>query len=290
MTTNKWLYPPVTLLNPTSTFTQVLASRQMQSKKSKLAVTLGISGQSHPEIVNLHDLSHVLIGGTTGSGKSMLLHTWICSLLMRTTPQEVRLILVDPKRVELLGYDGMPHLLTPVLLEMDKCISALMWMKKEMENRYKQLNEVGVKNIDEYNKLSGFQALPYIVVIIDEFSDLMAYDGKKVDTIMRLLAMMSRATGIHTVISTSRVGKDVYPGEMKAFFPTHIAFNTADKKASNLILDMEGAELLLGSGDMFIQLPGKVKVKRVQGAYISEKEVDKIVTFSKLPRAYAAWL
>lgn len=278
MDTNVWNYPPLTLANPSSTFTRVLTSDDMRREKSKLAVTLGISGQNHPEIVNLNDLRHVLIGGTTGSGKSTLLNTWICSLLMRTTPQEVRLILMDPKRVELPEYNGIPQLLTPVIQESDKGVSALRWAIKETDNRYKLFSEIGVRNIDAHNQLSGFQTIPYIVIFIDEFSDLICCEPKT-EKLVCDLVQMGAVAGIHMVLLTSSPREEVYPKALMASFPTRIAFNVSRIEDSIKVLKIAGAEKLLGKGDMLIRLPNKTGVKRVQGAFISEGEINNIVNF-----------
>ena len=269
-------------------FRQIFTSKEMKKNPSKLAVTLGMSGQNTIEVVDLRTLIHVLIGGTTGSGKSMLLHTWICSLLMRATSNEVRMILIDPKRVELSVYNGIPHLLTPVIEDPDKGVSALLWVTNEMERRFNILAETGVRNIEGYNEISGFQAMPYIVVVIDEFSDLMAYNSKKTDEMIRNLAMMARAVGIHLVISTSRVGAEVYPDVMSVLMPTHIAFNTASSKSSKILVgryirsEWADATVLLGSGDMYFEgFDTDVTLKRVQGAFISEGEVKNIVSYIK---------
>ncbi|MEK7073997.1 MAG: FtsK/SpoIIIE domain-containing protein, partial [Patescibacteria group bacterium] len=194
-------------------------------------------------------MPHVLVAGTTGSGKSVLLNSWICSLLYRTTPAEVRLILVDPKRVELVGYNGVPHLLTPVIVETDKILSALRWATQEMERRYKQFAEVGVRNIDGFNELSGFQALPFIIIIIDELADLMAYAPVEVEDTICRIAQMARATGIHLVVATQRPSVDVITGLIKANIPARIAFNVSSMVDSRVIIDMPGAEKLLGRGD-----------------------------------------
>jgi len=299
----KWKYPPISLLDssipdyngeipvkyPTNIpFKQIFTSPEMKNNPCKLAMTLGMSEQNQIEVVDLREMVHVLIGGTTGSGKSMLLNTWICSLLMRTTPNEVRIILIDPIRVELSRYNGIPHLLTPVIQEPDKCISALLWAMKEMDRRYDVFTEIGVRNIDAYNELSGFEAMPFIVIIVDEFSDLMAYNSKETDDMVSKLAMMSRVVGIHLIISTSRVGKDVYPDVMSAQVQTHIAFNTFDSEASKRLVgryiksEWADATVLLGSGDMFFEGFDKdVIIKRVQGAFISEGEIQNIVSYLK---------
>jgi len=222
-----------------------------------------------------------LVAGTTGSGKSVLLNSWICSLLFRSTPQEVRLILVDPKRVELVGYNGIPHLLTPVITEKDKILSALRWATQEMEKRYKQFAEVGVKNIDGFNEMSGFHALPNIVILIDELAEVMSYSPVEVEDTICRLAQMARATGIHLVLATQRPSVDVITGLIKANVPTRLAFNVSSMTDSRVVLDTPGAERLLGRGDMLYVPPEQSKPMRIQGAFVSEKEVSKIVQFFK---------
>ena len=212
-------------------------------------------------------------------GKSVLINAWICSLLFRTTPSEVRLIMVDPKRVELTGYNGIPHLLTPVIVEPDKILSALRWAMNEMENRYKQFAEVGVRNIDGFNELSGFQAMPYIVILIDELADLMAYAPVEVEDTICRLAQMARATGIHLVLATQRPSVDVITGLIKANVPARIAFNVSSMIDSRVVLDMPGAEKLLGRGDMLYIPPDQAKPTRIQGTFVSEQEVTKVVEF-----------
>jgi S-DNA-T family DNA segregation ATPase FtsK/SpoIIIE len=226
-------------------------------------------------------MPHVLVAGTTGSGKSVLINAWITSLLFRTTPQEVRLIMVDPKRVELIGYNGIPHLLTPVIVEPDKILSALRWATAEMDQRYKKFAEVGVRNIDSFNELSGFQALPYIIIFIDELADLMAYAPVEVEDTICRLAQMARATGIHLVLATQRPSVDVITGLIKANVPSRIAFNVSSMIDSRVVLDMPGAEKLLGRGDMLYIPPDQSKPSRIQGTFVSEQEVNKVVEFLK---------
>jgi len=261
------------------TLKRMLLSEQMQKAKSKLAVALGLDVSGSAVISDIGKMPHVLVAGTTGSGKSVLINSWICSLLFRTTPAEVRLILVDPKRVELIGYNGIPHLLTPVIVEPDRILSALRWSMAEMENRYKQFAQVGVRNIDGFNELSGFQALPYIVIFIDELADLMAYAPAEVEDSICRLAQMARATGIHLVVSTQRPSVDVITGLIKANIPCRIAFNVSSMIDSRVIIDMPGAEKLLGRGDMLYVPPDQSKPSRIQGTFVSEQEVTKVVDF-----------
>lgn len=261
------------------TLKKMLTSDTMRKAKSKLAVALGLDVSGAPLVTDIGKMPHVLVAGTTGSGKSVLLNSWICSLLYRTTPAEVKLILVDPKRVELVGYNGIPHLMVPVIVEADKILSALRWATKEMEHRYKQFAEVGVRNIDGFNELSGFQALPYIVIFIDELADLMGYAPVEVEDTICRIAQMARATGIHLVVATQRPSVDVITGLIKANIPARIAFNVSSMVDSRVIIDLPGAEKLLGRGDMLYVPPDQAKPVRIQGTFVSEKEVNKVVEF-----------
>ncbi len=263
------------------TLKRMLHSEAMRKAKSKLAVALGLDVSGNAVITDIGGMPHVLVAGTTGSGKSVLINSWICSLLFRTTPQEVRIIMVDPKRVELTGYNGIPHLLTPVIVEPDKILSALRWAMNEMETRYKQFAEVGVRNIDAFNELSGFQSMSFIVIFIDELADLMAYAPVEVEDAICRLAQMARATGIHLVVSTQRPSVDVITGLIKANIPSRIAFNVSSMVDSRVIIDMPGAEKLLGRGDMLYVPPDQSKPSRIQGTFVSDAEVNKVVDFLK---------
>ncbi len=263
------------------TLKQMISSDALKREKHKLLVALGLDVSGTPVTANIAKMPHVLIAGTTGSGKSVLINTWISSLLFRTTPAEVRLILVDPKRVELTGYNGIPHLLTPVIVETDKILSALKWALTEMDKRYKLFAEVGVRNIDGYNEMAGFQSLPYIVIFIDELADLMAYAPVEVEDSVCRLAQMARATGMHLVIATQRPSVDVITGLIKANIPSRIAFNVSSMIDSRVIIDMPGAEKLLGRGDMLYIPPDQAKPTRIQGTFISEGEVQKLVEHMK---------
>lgn len=263
------------------TLKRMINSDVMHKSKSKLSVALGLDVSGQPVIADIGKMPHVLVAGTTGSGKSVLINAWIASLLLRTNPSEVRFIMVDPKRVELTGYNGIPHLLTPVIVEPDKILSALRWATSEMEHRYKQFAEVGVRNIDGFNELSGFQAMPYIIIFIDELADLMAYAPVEVEDTICRLAQMARATGIHLVLATQRPSVDVITGLIKANVPTRIAFNVSSMIDSRVVLDMPGAEKLLGRGDMLYIPADQSKPSRIQGTYVSEQEVGKIVDFLK---------
>lgn len=263
------------------TLKRMMNSDAMRKSKSKLTVALGLDVSGQAVIADIGKMPHVLVAGTTGSGKSVLINAWITSLLFRTNPSEVRFIMVDPKRVELTGYNGVPHLLTPVIVEPDKILSALRWATGEMEHRYKQFAEIGVRNIDGFNELSGFQAMPYIIIFIDELADLMAYAPVEVEDTICRLAQMARATGIHLVLSTQRPSVDVITGLIKANVPTRIAFNVSSMIDSRVVLDMPGAEKLLGRGDMLYIPADQSKPSRIQGTYVSEQEVAKVVDFLK---------
>lgn len=259
----------------------MLMSPAMQKNKSKLAVALGLDVSGNPVAADVAKMPHVLVAGTTGSGKSYLMNAFICSLLFRASPDEVKMILVDPKRVEFTQYNGIPHLLTPVIVEPEKILSALKWATGEMDRRYKLFAERGVRNIDSYNELSGFQALPYIVIFIDELADLMMFAPVEVEDAIARIAQMARATGIHLVIATQRPSVNVITGLIKANIPTRVALNVSSQVDSRVILDGPGAEKLLGRGDMLFVPPDSAKPTRVQGAYVSEKEVQKLVGFLK---------
>ncbi len=263
------------------TLKTMLESNIMNKNKSKLTVSLGLDVSGNPVVANIAKMPHVLIAGTTGSGKSVLINSFISSLLFRASPAEVKLILIDPKRVELTGYNGIPHLMTPVIVEVEKILASLKWAMDEMERRYKTFAEAGVRNIDSYNELAGFQSLPYIVILIDELADLMAFAPVEVEDAIARLAQMARATGIHLVVSTQRPSVDVITGLIKANIPCRIAFNVSSMIDSRVILDTPGAEKLLGRGDMLYVPPDQAKPTRIQGAYVSDKEVRKLVEFLK---------
>jgi len=263
------------------TLKTMLESNIMNKNKSKLTVSLGLDVSGNPVVVNIAKMPHVLIAGTTGSGKSVLINSFISSLLFRASPAEVRLILIDPKRVELTGYNGIPHLIVPVIVDVEKILASLKWAMDEMDKRYKIFAERGVRNIDSCNELAGFQALPYIVIIIDELANLMAFAPVEVEDAIARLAQMSRATGIHLVVSTQRPSVDVITGLIKANIPCRIAFNVSSMIDSRVILDTPGAEKLLGRGDMLYVPPDQAKPTRIQGAFVSDKEVRKLVEFLK---------
>ena len=253
----------------------------MRTNKSKLAVGLGLDVSGNTVIIDIGKMPHVLIAGTTGSGKSVLINAFIATLLFRASPQEVKLILVDPKRVELSEYNDIPHLLTPVIVEPDKILSALKWAMQEMDRRYKLFRDAQVRNITGYNELSGFQAIPYIVIIVDELHNLMEFAPVEVeDTIVRI-ASMARATGIHLVVATQRPSVDVITGLIKANIPCRIAFNVSSMVDSRVIIDQPGAEKLLGKGDMLYVPPDASKPMRIQGVYVSDSEIRNLISFLK---------
>ncbi|OGH14996.1 MAG: hypothetical protein A2860_00935 [Candidatus Levybacteria bacterium RIFCSPHIGHO2_01_FULL_37_33] len=263
------------------TLKTMLESDIMRKNKSKLTVSLGLDVSGNPVVADIAKMPHVLIAGTTGSGKSVLINSFISSLLFRAAPSEVRLILIDPKRVELAGYNGIPHLMTPVIVEVEKILASLKWAMDEMDRRYKKFAESAVRNIDSYNELAGFQSLPYIVIFVDELADLMAFAPVEVEDAIARLAQMARATGIHLVVSTQRPSVDVITGLIKANIPCRIAFNVSSMVDSRVIIDTPGAEKLLGRGDMLYIPPDQAKPTRIQGAFISDKEVKKLVDFLK---------
>jgi len=260
---------------------KMLESDTMRHTPSKLAVALGLDVSGKALVADLSRMPHVLIAGQTGSGKSVCINTFLASLLFRASPSEVKLILVDPKRVELTGYNGIPHLLSPVIIESQKIISALRWILSEMERRYKLFSQAGVRNIDGYNEMSGFQALPFIVFIIDELADIMLFSPVEVEDSITRIAQMSRATGIHMVLSTQRPSVDIITGLIKANIPCRVAFAVASQVDSRVILDGQGAEKLLGRGDMLYLPPDQAKPIRIQGAYVSEKDTNALVSFLK---------
>ncbi len=263
------------------TLKTMLSSNVMQKSKSKLTVAMGLDVSGNPVVANITKMPHVLVAGTTGSGKSVCINSFITSILFRASPQEVKFIMIDPKRVELTVYNGIPHLLTPVIVEPDKILSALKWAMGEMDRRYKIFAERGVRNLESYNELSGFQAFPCIVIFIDELADLMAYAPVEVEDAIARLAQMARATGIHLVIATQRPSVDVITGLIKANVPTRIAFNVSSMIDSRVILDTPGAEKLLGRGDMLYIPPDQAKPSRIQGSFVSEKEVQRLVEYLK---------
>jgi S-DNA-T family DNA segregation ATPase FtsK/SpoIIIE len=260
---------------------RMLTSEQMKRNKSKLAVALGLNVSGEPIIADIGRMPHVLIAGATGSGKSVCIHSFITTFLFRASPAEVRLILIDPKRVELTQYNGIPHLMTPVIIEANKVLSALEWSIQTMDERYKKFAEVGVRNIEAYNELAGFTAMPYIVIIIDELADIIMFAPADVEDKICRIAQMARATGIHLIVSTQRPSVDVITGLIKANISCRIAFNVSSQVDSRVILDTPGAEKLLGRGDMLFIPPDQAKPARIQGTFVSDGEIRKLIDFLK---------
>lgn len=260
---------------------KMLEADSMKNSKSKLAVALGLDVSGNPVTGDIAKMPHVLIAGSTGSGKSVCINAFISSILFRASPQEVKFIMVDPKRVELTGYNGIPHLLSPVIVEPDKVLSALKWSMAEMDRRYKLFAEVGARNIETYNELSGFQAVPYIVIIIDELADVMMYAQVEAEDAITRIAQMARATGIHLVLATQRPSVDVITGLIKANVPTRVSFAVSSMIDSRVIIDGPGAEKLLGRGDMLFIPPDQAKPTRIQGAFVSDKEIKQLIDFLK---------
>ena len=292
---------------------EILASRDFETTKAKLALALGKSINGEAVIVDIAKMPHVLVAGTTGSGKSVAINTMILSLLYRMTPQECRLIMIDPKMLELSVYDGIPHLLTPVVTDPKKAVVALKWTVREMEDRYRKMSKVGVRNIEGFNARvaaaekkgerisrtvqTGFDKqtgeaiyetenldldpMPFIVVIIDEMADLMMVAGKDIEGAVQRLAQMARAAGIHVIMATQRPSVDVITGTIKANFPTRISFQVTSKIDSRTILGEQGAEQLLGMGDM-LYMAGGGRIQRVHGPFVSDDEVEKVVAHLKL--------
>ncbi len=293
-------------------FREMLSSNDYTESQAKLPLCLGKTIGGEPVVVDLARMPHLLIAGTTGSGKSVAINTMILSLLYRLTPEQCRLIMVDPKMLELSVYDHIPHLLTPVVTDPKKAVVALKWAVREMEERYKKMSKLGVRNIDGYNarladakakgeglsrsvhtgydKESGeaiyekeeldLEALPYIVIVVDEMADLMMVAGKDIEGAVQRLAQMARAAGLHVILATQRPSVDVITGTIKANFPTRISFQVTSKIDSRTILGEQGAEQLLGQGDM-LYMAGGGRISRVHGPFCSDEEVEKIVNHLK---------
>jgi S-DNA-T family DNA segregation ATPase FtsK/SpoIIIE len=263
------------------TLFEILNHTDMKKDKSRLSVGLGLGVSGAPAIADIKKMPHVLVAGSTGSGKSVCINTIITTLLFRNSPQELKFILIDPKRVELTGYNGIPHLLTPVIVDTERVISALLWATKEMDRRYKMFAEVGARNIEDYNEQSGFTAMEYIIIVIDELADIMLTAPSKVEDLIVRLAQMARATGIHLVIATQRPSVNVITGLIKANVPTRIAFNVASMIDSRVIIDSPGAEKLLGKGDMLFVPPDRPLPTRIQGTYVTNSEIKNLIDFLK---------
>lgn len=262
----------------------LLMSPEWQKLSSPLGFAIGRDISGTPIVGDLAKMPHLLVAGQTGSGKSVMINTILTSLLYRNSPADLKLILVDPKRVELKPYDDIPHLLTPVITEPEKCISALKWAVAEMERRYNALSEVKKRNIAEYNNLKKEEGMPYIVIVIDELADLMMMAARDVEALIVRIAQKARAVGIHLVLATQRPSVDVITGLIKANVPGRIAFTTQSQVDSRTIIDMGGAEKLLGMGDMLFLTSDMPKPKRLQGALIGDDETVKVNDFIRMQR------
>jgi len=287
---------------------EIIDSDPFRSSRSKLSFGLGKNISGDPFVVNLARMPHLLVAGSTGSGKSVSINSMICSILFKATPNEVQFLMIDPKMLELSDYDGIPHLLHPVVTNPKKAATVLRWLVEEMERRYTVLAEEGVRNIEHYHQKRdkelrekgkghkrksevleaeevkerpAWEKLPYIVVVIDELADLMMISSKEVEEAITRLAQMARAVGIHLLLATQRPSVDVLTGLIKANFPARISFQTTSRVDSRTILDTIGAEHLLGSGDMLFLPPGSSKLTRIHGAYVSGPEIQRIVDFLK---------
>jgi len=259
---------------------EILSSNIFQKTGGRLLLTLGQDIVGQPVVTDLTKMPHLLIAGATGTGKSVGLNALICSLLYNHHPDSLRFLMIDPKRIELSLYDGIPHLLHPVVSEPKEATRALRWAVMEMERRYQLLEEAQARNLQGYNKTAE-EPLPYLVVIIDELADLMIVSSKEVESAITRLAQMARAAGIHLIVATQRPSVDVITGLIKANFPARISFKVSSKVDSRTILDIMGAERLLGMGDMLFLPPGSSALERIHGAYVSEKEIVRVVEFLK---------
>ncbi len=256
---------------------EIIEDERFSKKEVKLPIALGKNISGIPIVGDLFSMPHLLIAGTTGSGKSVCINTIILSLLYKYTPEKCNLILIDPKMLELSAYEGIPHLLCPVITEAKKATAALGWAVKEMESRYKLMTSVGVKNIDGYNAKHK-KHMPYIVVVVDEMSDLMLIAGKEIENYIQRLSQMARAAGIHIIMATQRPSVDVITGTIKANFPTRISFQVSGKIDSRTILGEQGAEQLLGKGDMLFMSSAN-RIIRIHGPYVSETEIEKVNSY-----------
>jgi len=257
----------------------LLTSAEYHKQKSSLALALGKDITGRSVFGDLDDMPHLLIAGTTGSGKTVCVNTCILSLLFRGSPNELKFLMIDPKMVELMPFNGLPHLLCPVVTDAKKAAVALNWVVGQMEDRYKLLAKVGVRNIEAYNEKQ--EKIPYIVVIVDEFADLMTVARDQIENAITRLAQLSRAVGIHLILATQRPSVDVITGVIKANLPARISFKVASKVDSRTVLDMNGAETLLGKGDMLFLQPGKEDLIRIQGALVKDEEIERVVGFIK---------
>jgi len=265
---------------------EILESGEFKTNESKLAIALGKDIAGSPVIADLGDMPHLLIAGTTGSGKTVCVNTIIASLLFRYSPEELKFIMIDPKMVELASFNGLPHLLCPVVTDFKKVSGALNWVVEQMEARYQLFAEVGSRNIDMYNEQieETMSKLPYIIIIIDELADLMSIAQNDIENAITRLAQLSRAVGIHIILATQRPSVDVITGVIKANFPARISFKVASKVDSRTVLDINGADKLLGKGDMLFIEPNTSGVLRAQGSLVSNNEIARLVEFIKAQR------
>jgi S-DNA-T family DNA segregation ATPase FtsK/SpoIIIE len=263
---------------------EILQSNEFKNSKFKLLIALGIDIGGKPIIADLIELPHLLIAGATGSGKSVCINNIILSIIYNLSPEKVKFIMIDPKRVELNIFNGIPHLLIPIITDTNQAIKVLNWVISEMEKRFKIFAEAGVRNLEGYNEYArnlknDINALPYIIIIIDELADLMLSSPVKAEEVLCRLAQMTRATGIHLIIATQRPSVDIITGSIKINFPSRIAFAVSTQVDSRTILDVNGAEKLLGNGDMLFSPVGVSKPIRAQGAFVTEKEIKNIVSY-----------
>lgn len=259
---------------------EVLSGPEFQNGSSKLALALGKDITGRAVVSDLADMPHLLIAGTTGSGKTVCVNALILSILYRATPDEAKFLMIDPKMVEMSVYNGLPHLLCPVVTDAKKVSAALGWVVNEMEERYKLLANAAARNIDSYNQKEE-EKLPYIIVVIDELADLMAIAANTIENAITRLAQLSRAVGIHLILATQRPSVDVITGVIKANFPARISFKVASKVDSRTVLDANGADKLLGRGDLLFMRPGESKLTRAQGSLLKDEEIERVVSFIK---------
>ncbi len=260
----------------------IIESEVFQKGRTPLRFALGRDVAGHPRLADLTAMPHLLIAGTTGSGKSVCINAILTCLLLHNTPDQLRLVLVDPKRVELSNYNGIPHLLAPVVVELERVVGALQWVMREMDKRYHLFSQSGARNITDYNvrmRMQGEKELPYLVVVIDELADLMMIAPDETERTITRLAQLARATGIHLIIATQRPSVDVVTGLIKANFPARIAFAVASGVDSRVILDQPGAERLLGRGDMLFQAPDAPAPVRLQGVFVADHEIQRLATY-----------
>lgn len=262
-------------------FKSLITAESMKSLKSKIGIVLGKDVGGQTRVYDIGKMPHLLVAGSTGSGKSVFLHSLIFSILFRASPQECKFIMIDPKRVELIHYSDIPHLMTPVVTDLEKAPSVFKWAVAEMERRYKLFEAARARNIDAYNEKSGFQALPYIVIIVDELAEIMVADPAGVEKSIIRLGQLARATGIHLILAVQRPSTNIITGVIKANIPARVAFNVTSQIDSRVIIDQPGAEKLLGKGDMLFVPPDVPKPNRLQGAMVSDREISKLVTYLK---------